>query len=79
MRLVMFICDHLVTVAEHAESHRGWILPRKSLFRLVLQLCNLSTSRLSSHRGRNGFSPHKKVPVQSHNSFLDQRSQKVIV
>ncbi len=28
MRLAMFICDRSVTVAEHAESHRGWILPR---------------------------------------------------
>ncbi len=28
------------------------------------------------HRGRNGFSP-ERVPVKSHNSFLDQRSRKV--
>ena len=46
---------------------------------LILPLCDLQTCRMSSHHGRNGFSPHKKVPVQSHNSFLDQRSRKVIV
>ncbi len=46
---------------------------------IFLQLCGHNTSRVCSHRGRNGFSPHKKVPVQSHNSFLDQRSRKVNV
>ncbi len=29
----------------------------------------ISKRRTSSHRGRNGFSPHKKVPVQSHNDI----------
>ncbi len=24
----MFVCDRPVSVAEHAESHRSWILPR---------------------------------------------------
>ncbi len=28
----MFVCDRPVTVAEHAESHRGWILPRTLSF-----------------------------------------------
>ncbi len=40
-----------------------------------LQPRDHKTSRLCLFRGRNGFSPQKKVHVQSHNSFLDQSSQ----
>ncbi len=35
----MFICDRLVTVAEHAESHRGWILPRTRTVDVVGRGC----------------------------------------
>ncbi len=46
----------------------------------ILQLCDHKTCRVCSHHGRNGFSHcTKSIPVQSHNSFLDQRSRKVIV
>ncbi len=46
-----------------------------------LQLWDHKTycAHVCSNRGRNGFSPNKKVPVQSHNSILDQRSRKIIV
>ncbi len=45
----------------------------------VLQLCDHKTGCFCSDRSRNGFSPCKRVPVQSHNSFLNQRSRKVVV
>ncbi len=42
----------------------------------ILLLCDHKTSRVCSHRGRNWLSPYKRVPVQSHNSFLDQGLEK---
>ncbi len=57
----------------HLEIYiRGWVscvLPRRSC----------KTSRTWPHCGRSGFTHcKKKFPVQSYNSFLDQRSQKVV-
>ncbi len=45
----------------------------------ILPLCDLLTCRTSSHRGRNGFSPHKKVPVKSHNDFSRPLVEKGVV
>ncbi len=44
----------------------------------ILQLCDNKTSCTCSHRRCYEFSPYKRVPVQPHNSFLDQRSRKVM-
>ncbi len=51
----------------------------KAMKQIFYNSANRNTGRMCLHRGRNGFSPYKNGPVQSHNSFLDQRSRKVIV
>ncbi len=45
----------------------------------VLQLSDHKAYRVCSHHSRMGSHLTKLVPVQSYNTFLDQRSRKVIV
>ncbi len=67
----------------HTLHHRqGQIVRRDTV---VVERClynsaiTLPVVYMCSHHGRNAFSPSIRVPVKSHNSFLDQRSRKVIV